>query len=116
MYEIFEKLLKEKGVTAYRVAQDTGVTTATLTSWKQGKYTPKKEKMQILADYFEVPLEYLLTGKMPTNDGFDETEINLIRSFRRLNKYGKEKILNDISDCLALPKYTEKNASHSEVV
>ena len=25
MYEIFEKLLKEKGLTAYRVAQETGV-------------------------------------------------------------------------------------------
>ena len=35
MYEIFEKLLKEHGVTAYRVAKETGVTTATLTSWKQ---------------------------------------------------------------------------------
>ena len=44
MYEIFEKLLKEHGVTAYRVAKETGVTTATLTSWKQGKYTPKPEK------------------------------------------------------------------------
>ena len=41
MYEIFEKLLKERGITAYRVAQETGVTTSTLTSWKQGKYVPK---------------------------------------------------------------------------
>ena len=44
MYEIFEKLLKERGITAYRVSKETGVTTATLTSWKQGKYTPKTEK------------------------------------------------------------------------
>ena len=33
MYDIFEQLLKEHGVTAYRVAKETGVTTATLTSW-----------------------------------------------------------------------------------
>lgn len=63
MYEIFEKLLKERGITAYRVAKETGVTTATLTSWKQGKYTPKPEKMQKIADYFGVSLEYLMTGK-----------------------------------------------------
>ena len=67
MYEIFEKLLNEHGVTAYRVAKETGVTTATLTSWKQGKYTPKPEKMQKIADYFGVSLTYLMTGK-------DETE------------------------------------------
>lgn len=63
MYEIFEKLLKEHGVTAYRVAKETGVTTATLTSWKQGKYTPKPEKLQKIADYFGVSLTYLMTGK-----------------------------------------------------
>lgn len=66
MYEIFEKLLKEHGVTAYRVAKETGVTTATLTSWKQGKYTPKPEKMQKIADYFGVSLTYLITGKEET--------------------------------------------------
>ncbi|AIQ45592.1 hypothetical protein R70723_06535 [Paenibacillus sp. FSL R7-0273] len=60
MYEIFEKLLQKHGVTAYRVAKDTGLTTATITSWKQGKYTPKREKLQKIADYFDVPLEYLM--------------------------------------------------------
>ena len=63
MYEIFEQLLKEHGVTAYRVSKETGVTTATLTSWKQGKYTPKPEKLQKIADYFNVSLEYLMTGE-----------------------------------------------------
>ena len=63
MYEIFEQLLKEHGVTAYRVSKETGVTTATLTSWKQGKYTPKPEKLQKIADYFGVSLSYLMTGK-----------------------------------------------------
>jgi transcriptional regulator with XRE-family HTH domain len=60
MYEIFEQLLKEHNVTAYRVAKETGITTATLTSWKQGKYTPKQEKLQKIADYFGVTIDYLL--------------------------------------------------------
>ena len=63
MYEIFEQLLKEHGVTAYRVSKETGVTTATLTSWKQGKYTPKPEKLQKIADYFGITVDYLMTGK-----------------------------------------------------
>lgn len=63
MYEIFEKLLIKHGVTAYRVSKETGITTATLTSWKQGKYTPKREKLQKIADYFGVSIEYLMTGK-----------------------------------------------------
>ena len=68
MYEIFEQLLKQHGITAYRVAKDTGVTTATLTSWKQGKYTPKPEKMQKIADYFGVSLSYLMTGKEDSSE------------------------------------------------
>ncbi len=62
MYEKFEELLKKNNVTAYRVAKETGVTTATLTSWKQGKYTPKREKLQKIADYFGVGIEYF-TGE-----------------------------------------------------
>lgn len=63
MYEIFENLLKERGITAYKVAQDTGITTATLSSWKKGRYTQKREKLQKIADYFGVTVDYLMTGK-----------------------------------------------------
>lgn len=56
-YEAFEKLCKERGVTPYRVAKETGVTTATLSSWKTGKYIPKSEKLQKLADYFGVNVD-----------------------------------------------------------
>lgn len=59
MYEIFEKLLKERNITAYRVAKDTGITTATLTDWKKGRTQPKMDKLQKIADYFGVSLDYL---------------------------------------------------------
>ena len=36
MYEIFERLLEEHGVTAYKVCKATGLTTATISNWKAG--------------------------------------------------------------------------------
>ena len=60
MYERFEELLKDTGKTAYKVSKDTGISTATLTSWKQGKYTPKPDKLKLIADYFGVQIEYLI--------------------------------------------------------
>ena len=63
MYKIFEQLLSKHHVTPYKVAKATGVTTTTLTNWKQGKYTPKQDKLQKIADYFGVTLDYLMTGK-----------------------------------------------------
>lgn len=65
MYEIFLKLLNEKGVTAYKVGKATGIAGSTFTDWKNGRSVPKQEKLQKIADYFEVSLDYLMTGKEP---------------------------------------------------
>lgn len=60
MYEVFEKLLKEKGVTSYRVSKDTGISQATLSDWKNGKSKPKADKLKILSEYFGVSIEVFL--------------------------------------------------------
>ena len=69
MYEIFSKLLKEKNVTRYRVSVDTGIAQTTLSDWKRGRSVPKADKLKILADYFDVSVDYLLgetdTKKQP---------------------------------------------------
>lgn len=63
MYEIFEKLCEEKGVTPYRVCKETGITTATISNWKAGRYTPKQDKLQKIAEFLGVTIEYLMTGE-----------------------------------------------------
>ncbi len=58
MYEKFEQLLKENGVTPYRVHKETGISTATLSDWKNGKSQPKKDKIEKICAYFNVPISY----------------------------------------------------------
>lgn len=65
MYEIFEKLLKEKGVKAADVTRATGVSSTVFSEWKKGKSTPKADKRKKIAEYFGVSLEYLDTGREP---------------------------------------------------
>jgi len=60
MYEIFAKLLDEKGVSLYRVSKEAHIAQATLLDWKAGRYTPKVDKLQRIADYFGVPLDFLM--------------------------------------------------------
>ena len=67
MYIIFEELCRKHNVTPYRVCKETGITTATISNWKAGRYVPKSDKMQKIADYFGVTLEYLNTGKESEN-------------------------------------------------
>lgn len=86
MYSKFEELLKEKGVTPYRVHKETGISTATLSDWKNGKSQPKKDKIEKLCDYFEVPLSYFYgeepaTQELPVLNARDERDIS-----RRLEK------------------------------
>ena len=63
MYEIFEKLCEAKGLTPHKVSKATGIPTATLSNWKAGRYAPKQDKLQKIADFLGVSLEYLMTGE-----------------------------------------------------
>ena len=60
MYKKFERLLKERNLTPYKVALATGIAQSTLSDWKRGISKPKTDKLKILADYFNVPIEYFL--------------------------------------------------------
>lgn len=70
MYEKFNKLLQKKGLTAYKVAKDTGVSRSTLAAWKKNEYTPKLDKLQKLANYLGVSISYL-TGE---SNEIDDTQ------------------------------------------
>lgn len=62
MYEIYQKLLDEKGLKNADISRATGIANMTLSDWKNGKSTPKQDKLMKIADYFGVSLNYLMTG------------------------------------------------------
>lgn len=66
MYEKYVALREKKGVTDYRVSVDTGITKSTFTDWKNGRSNPKIDKLQILAKYFSVPIDYFLNDTADT--------------------------------------------------
>lgn len=60
MYKKFAELLAKTHKTSYQVAKETGISTSTFSNWKKGRYTPKVDKLKILAGYFGVGVEYFL--------------------------------------------------------
>lgn len=60
MYKVYERLRNERGMTDYQVSQETGISTATLSSWKTGRYTPKVDKLLLIAKLFNVTVTDLL--------------------------------------------------------
>lgn len=60
MYENYERILKERGLTNYKVSKDTGIAQSVLSTWKTKGTTPRADKLQILAEYLDVSVDYLL--------------------------------------------------------
>lgn len=85
MYERFVQLLQEKGITAYRVSKETGVTQTTLSDWKTGRATPKTATLQKIADYFNVSLDWLTGSSEYRNiNDYNNTDIdNVYFSFAK---------------------------------
>ena len=63
MYEIFEKLCKQMGITPYRFCKDTGISTSTISTWKKKGSMCGSKLQRIICEYFGVSVDYLMTGK-----------------------------------------------------
>ena len=74
MYEKFVELLERTGRTTYQVAKATGISTAAFTAWKQGKYNFKQDKLQKIADYFGISIDYF--SEVPNSGHHPEYYIN----------------------------------------
>lgn len=110
-YELFAKILELKGITAYRVAKDTGLTTVLFSDWKKGKSRPKYDKLKIIADYLGVSVEYLQgvdskDKKILSNVGpskncelgaeYTEQEKTLLAMFRSTSEEGRLRIIQAV--------------------
>lgn len=68
-YAVFEQLLEKRGAKIADVVRATGISFSTFADWKNGRISqPKYERLRMIAEYFDVPVEYLLTGKMPPKE------------------------------------------------
>lgn len=63
MYEFYCKLRDQRGLKDADVVRNTGITKSTFSDWKNGRSAPKQEKLQKIADYFGVTVDYLMTGE-----------------------------------------------------
>ena len=63
MYEIYQKLRDERGLKDSDVAREASVSKSTFSDWKVGRSKPGIKKLQKIADFFGVTVDYLMTGK-----------------------------------------------------
>lgn len=73
------QLMEKRGLSAYRVSKDTGISQASLADWRKGRSNPKIDKLQKLAAYFGVSI-YYLTGEVDDFDSARQQKIGFIKS------------------------------------
>ncbi len=66
--EIVKKLRKEKGMSATILAERLGVSPITISAWEKGANKPCAAKINALANYFGVTIEYLFGIDEKSND------------------------------------------------
>lgn len=73
---ILKTLMEKKGVTNYRLSKDIDCAPTTVTNWLTGKTVPASDKMQLLAGYFGVSVDYLMTGDdEDTAERYEQQEV-----------------------------------------
>ncbi len=54
------KIIEEKGLTKSKVAKDTGISSGNISDWQNGRSMPTAIKLDVLANYLGVSVDYLL--------------------------------------------------------
>lgn len=104
MYRVFEKLMKERGITPYRVSADTGIPQSTLSGWKTFCRMPQRRTLKKIADYFGVSVEYLkgeTDEKKPgtlEGDGLTQAEWEIILRYRAASAEIKDAVQRVVGD------------------
>lgn len=107
----FKLLRKNSGLTQEETSVVFNVVQQSVQKWESGENMPKKAKLVEIANYFRVTTDWLLgysDKEMPVAS-LTKTDQELLRQFWQLNDLGRRRLLDTLSDLLALPKYTENS-------
>ena len=92
-YDKYIALCKENNISPSRAAQEIGFNKSSITNWKNNGYTPRKEILVSIADYFGVSVDFLL-DKSDLRESEQNEHINIIKIAGRDGSY-EERSLTD---------------------
>lgn len=61
--QVLDKLMTKNDISAYKISKDTGISDRLIGYWRKGEKLPGAENLLIIANYFGISVDYLLTGE-----------------------------------------------------
>ena len=114
MYSKFEKLMKEHKYTFSQIGRATGISPSTFTDWRAGRYTPKQDKIEKLANFFHVPISYFTEDNNGMVYSISSFEFDIISNYRNLSDEQKITFLKQLD--LSLPSSPENKTNIMDVL
>lgn len=101
-----------RGKTQTDIITDLGINKSVISSWCNGTRLPRMNKLELIANYLDVPFWRLIEDKSKQNTT-DENQLFSILSKKIscLNELGQKKVLDTVNDLLQINKYVQKNES-----
>ena len=90
--ERIKTLCKENGITVNKLEKTLGFGTGYVA--KLDNSTPNTAKIQLIADFFNVSVDFLMTGEKPEIPGFEPEHLELIELYSKLKKEQKSAVMN----------------------
>lgn len=128
----FIEAMRIRGMRQVDVAEKSGLDKAQISQYKTGKYEPMQDALYKLATALNVNVAWLMGHDVPM-DAVDRKALEqklelcelikkyygsktyeLIELFTKLNDTGKAKALENMSDLVQLPKYTQQEKRQTE--
>jgi len=91
--------ISELNLTAKAVSDATGISTGNLSDWKSGRSMPSADKLQILSDYLQCSIDFLLgntDNPSRINSEFGNFEFALFGEVKDMTDAEKQDILDYI--------------------
>ena len=97
MFRITLKSIRENaGLSQNDLAKNLGCAQSTVGMWESGKREPNFEKLVIIADYFDISVDFLLGREKSKDDSGEQklepVEIEMIKKYRQLDNRGKKAV------------------------
>lgn len=78
IYERIELLIEQAGMTKKAFCLELGISTGNLGDWKRGKSTPSTNKLIEIAAFFNISLDWLMTGQEKQAEYIREDKVDYV--------------------------------------
>lgn len=106
------KIMLENDKTQSDIVKDLNFRQATVSDWLNGKKYPRMDKIEMLAQYFSISIDELISVSKQEKISLSSLEFELIKKYRQLSTSDKQEILNMID--FKLFQYAQSSEQEEE--